>query len=78
MNNEDTRKRVDEIYSTIKSLQEELDKLRSECSHPKYHVGYYSWRVGSIDVVKICDHCNENLGVPSKQEVDEFLKDNKS
>jgi hypothetical protein len=78
MNNEDTRKRVDEIYDTIKSLQEELNKLRSECPHSEYHVGYFSWRPGSMDVVKICNHCNENLGVPTKEEVNEFLNEEKA
>lgn len=75
MNNEDTRKRVDEIYDTIKSLQEELDNLRDICSHDDYHIGYFSWRPGNMDISKICDHCNKNLGHASKEESDNFLKE---
>ena len=74
MNNEDTRKRVDEIYDTIKSLQKELDDLRNICSHEDYNVGYFSWRPGNMDVVKICSHCSKNIGPASKEESGEFLK----
>ncbi len=77
MNSEEIKSRVKEINESIKSLQDELTKIKSECSHDNYHVGFYSWRVGVVDVVKICDYCSENIGLPSKKEVDKFLEEEK-
>jgi hypothetical protein len=77
MNSEEIKHRVKEIGESIKLLQDELIKIKSECIHKDYHVGFYSWRAGVMDVVKICDYCSENIGPPSKKEVDEFLKEEK-
>lgn len=75
MNNEEIKNRVQEISESIKLLQDELVKIKSDCAHDNYHVGFYSWRTGSLGVAKICDYCSDNIGTPSKKEVDEFLKE---
>ncbi|MEK6829297.1 MAG: hypothetical protein AABY15_04155 [Nanoarchaeota archaeon] len=72
MKNEETKKRVLEIYEESKNLQEELSNLRKKCSHDSYRIGYYSWRIGAMDTVKLCNHCDENIGQPSIEEVEKF------
>ncbi len=67
--------RVKEIHNQIKELQDELGIIKKECSHNKYNIGFYSYRIGSTEISKICDDCGENIGIPSKKEVDEFLKE---
>lgn len=77
MNSEEIKTKVKEIKESIKLLQDELAKIKSECTHKDYHVGFYSWRIGVVDVVKICDYCSENIGLPGKKEVDKFLEEEK-
>lgn len=75
MSSEEIKNRVKEINESIKSLQDELTKIRTDCVHENYHVGFYSWRAGALNVVKICDHCGENIGAPSEKEVEKFLEE---
>lgn len=75
MNNEEIKKRVQEIDESIKSLQDEFSKIKSECAHDNYHVGFYSWRAGSLGVAKICDYCSYNMGTPNEKEVEKFLEE---
>lgn len=76
MNNEELKNRVHEIYKNMKNLQEELGDLKKKCSHDSYRVGYYSWRPGCMDVVKLCSHCDENIGQPSIDEIEKFNSEN--
>ena len=75
MNNEETKKRVTEIYKELETLQEELKDLKKNCSHDSYRIGYFSWRIGCIDTKKLCSHCDEVLGEPSIEEADAFEKE---
>jgi hypothetical protein len=76
MKEEEIKERVGEIYDTIDKLQKELDLLREECSHDDYEVGYYSWRIGSLSIKRICKYCGEVLGEPTKEEQEQFLNEN--
>ncbi len=56
------KRRVRQLYSIIKKAEVELKKIRTECKHPKLHVGLYSSRPGDIHNAKICNACGEHLG----------------
>ena len=73
MSNKDIRKRMNEIIAEREVLFQELKLLRETCKHDSYRIGNWSWRPGAIDVVKICNHCDENLGAPSKEERELFI-----
>lgn len=45
------------LYAQIKSAEEKLNKLRSECKHTKTREANYSWRVGVIQLADICEYC---------------------
>lgn len=77
MNDKEIKERVSVIHSSIKTLKEELVEIEKECKHINYSVNYFSSRPGAVDIVKICDVCNKNLGFPPKNEVDDFLNKQK-
>ena len=74
MNNTDIKNRVDELCKIIQSSKLELDELRRKCPHSEHHIGNYSYRIGQIDLMRICNYCYAPLGKPTKGEIDEFVK----
>lgn len=75
MKNEQTRKRVNEIFAELDVLKEELKMIRKDCSHDSYYIGNWSWRPGAILQARICNHCDDNIGEPSKEEYEIFTKE---
>jgi hypothetical protein len=49
---------VDKWYKQIKTAEEKLQKIRKTCAHKKWHVGWYSWRIGSMTPQRICNRCD--------------------
>ena len=72
MDNEKTRKRVNDIVAQREVLFQELQEIRIDCSHDSYRIGNWSWRPGTVDRVRICNHCDDNIGAPSKDEFKTF------
>jgi len=62
---QELRQKIDEMSIEIKSIQE-------NCSHNEYHIGTYSWRIGSYDQKRICEDCGLVLESPSNDELEEF------
>jgi len=63
--------RIQELFDIIKRAQDELEEIRSTCSHPAFHKGLWSWdRPGNVVVAKICSECNDYL-----ESVNEDIKD---
>ena len=75
MNNEEIKNRVEEIFSSMRSFEDELKEIRKNCSHDSYHIGNWSWRPGNIDQVRICDHCFDNLGKATEEEYEKFARE---
>ncbi len=73
MNNEQTRGRVNEIYASLEVLNQELEMIRMDCSHDSYRIGNWMWRPGAFDLAKICNHCDEHIGIPSEEEEELFF-----
>jgi hypothetical protein len=67
-----TRARVYDIYLAIEKLQQELMVLRENCSHPSHTVAYFQWAEGHFTVKQICDICDNPLGDPTPEELEEF------
>ncbi len=59
MNNEEIKNRVEKIYSSINSLNEELKEIRSKCPHEKSSYCNYMWAPGHIMPANVCDSCGE-------------------
>lgn len=76
MNNEEVSKRVGEIHLSLRKLKEELGTIKENCSHDNYHIGNWSWRVGAIDLARICNYCQDNIGEPNEEEISNLMKEN--
>jgi len=75
MDNTQTRVRMNEIIAEREVLFQELQDIRRDCSHDSYRIGNWTWRPGAIDQVRICNHCDDNLGEPSKEEFETFTRE---
>lgn len=49
---------VDKLYKQIAVAQDKINTLRKKCKHPKTHMGLYSWRIGAMDKVELCNTCD--------------------
>jgi len=76
MTNEEIKTQVDIMQKEREACTAEIDRLKKLCTHDKYELGYYSWRIGSCDIKKICAYCGEILGDPEFEEGREFSKKN--
>ena len=56
------RKRVNKLYDIREKANKELDEIRKDCPHKKWHTGNYSYRVGSFQFGGLCDVCDKFLG----------------
>jgi len=72
MDSKQTRLSMNEIIAKQEILFQELQEIRRDCSHDSYRIGNWSWRPGVIDQARICTHCDENIGEPSKEEYETF------
>tara|TARA_B100001758_G_C18216255_1_gene507814 strand:- start:610 stop:822 length:213 start_codon:yes stop_codon:yes gene_type:complete len=64
---ENIRSSVDEIKNQIKSLQEQLIDIQSQCKHTTYNVRYTE---EGKTVLKICVECDKVLGYPNKEDLE--------
>lgn len=63
-----TKQKINRLYEVIKEANEEIEKLRSECTHETYTVKLYSWRVGSFNPQRICNECDAVVTGITKEE----------
>src|SRR5271154_3607502 len=61
MSEHNTRQRISELQTTILNAEDEISRLRAECTHPTYHNAMYMWRVGGFYPCRICDACDAAL-----------------
>lgn len=67
------KERILEIAKLREELLNELRFLQETCPHEEYYVGNYSWRIGSYDLMRICNICDSvKLGKPSDKEIEEY------
>lgn len=57
--NVEVKQRIETINKEITELEGEREAIRAGCSHTETFEGYYSYRVGSVILAKICSACGE-------------------
>ena len=57
MDNLNIREECESIYAQIKTAENRLKELRGICKHEDTFIGNYSYRLGVIDKVRICEYC---------------------
>lgn len=72
MNKDLVKQNLDSLYQQRDEINKQIAKVREMCKHEDYHISYYSYRIGSFDVVRLCDYCGENLGEPTEEETKKF------
>jgi len=65
---ENDDKRVDVIKKEIKHLKEDIERVQSDCDHPKDKVVFDN---ELKCVVKKCVVCDKNIGYPTNDELKE-------
>ena len=60
---DEIRKEYDLLMAQIKDANNRINELREKCIHDDTRYGDYSWRPGSSDQCKICNHCEKVLQV---------------
>ena len=70
----DRTEKIKDLQNQIQSLQNELEGEREGCTHPSYKVGYWLWRVGSINVSRICCECLMEIQGITDEEIIEFKR----
>ncbi len=71
-----TRTQVDNLYKIIKDAEIELAQARKTCSHQTYKIAYYG-EIRRYSLSRICKECDTWIGEATKDEEEEFLKNNK-
>lgn len=55
----DIRILMDATHSALENIRNEQNKLQERCPHKVIQVKKYSWRVGSIQDVRMCSECDK-------------------
>lgn len=67
MINQEIKTECEKAYEQISLAQERLKELRAICKHEHTTERPYAWRVGSYDIVNVCDYCGENCGTVTNE-----------
>ena len=70
MENENNKK-INEIDNKIKALAKEKEQIQSHCQHKSTKVRL---ETGTNTPKIYCDDCDKEIGYPSKEQIDDFLK----
>jgi hypothetical protein len=66
---------TEKIIISIKSLEKELEVIQSACPHPDYTVKNFNIHgSSSFSVRRICDQCQSDIGYPTQEEVNAWIK----
>lgn len=66
---------TERIIENIKSLEKELEAIQSACPHPDYTVRNFNLHGGSsFSVRRICDQCQSDIGYPTQEEINDWIK----
>ena len=66
MGNDD--KRVEDIKKEIKYLEDNIQKIQSDCEHPEYKIIFDNEKK---QVVRKCQTCDKFIGYPTNEELKE-------
>lgn len=60
------------LYEKIKRCQDDLDLLRSKCSHTATHLAEYQWSSGHVGLSVVCDYCDCFVRCATLEEMEVF------
>lgn len=70
---DDIKSKIEAIELNIKTLQIELNAIRSICKHPKDHIIIKDVNPSGISKFKkVCGICGQPIGWPSSDEMSEW------
>lgn len=70
MDNENKHK-ITSIDNQIKVLNKEKETIQDSCNHKKSKVKFEN---GTNNMKLYCSECDKEIGYPSKEQINEFLK----
>ena len=59
MKPEEIKSKKVKLQAELNKCLEELENLKSICKHEKTEKQLYSYRIGCVDEVYMCDYCDE-------------------
>ena len=68
---DDKKQKIDILNNQINVLNKEKQTLQDNCKHEKRKVKFEN---GTNTMKIYCEICGKELGYPTKEEVEEFLK----
>lgn len=69
MDNNYIKNRAKELLILIKEAEEELNNIRKMCKHSNYIVKDTNFGVGASKLRKVCESCEEVIGIPSENDL---------
>lgn len=69
--------RIKELEDQIHGARQEITMIQQSCDHNEYYIGYYSWRIGAMNVTRICNICGLPLtnDPATSDEYDQFMEE---
>jgi len=73
---EERKQRITMLQEEIQLAQEEITNIQESCEHSEYRLGKYSWRIGNVNVRRICNICDKVLlTYPTDDELEQFKEE---
>jgi archaellum component FlaC len=63
---------IDNLKKQLKDTQKQIDEIQNECKHTKTKLAFVA--SGTNEVIKRCVDCESEVGYPTEEERDDFLK----
>jgi len=63
---------MNNLKRQLKDTQKQIDEIQNDCKHPEIKLMLVP--NGTFKVVKVCIVCDAQVGYPTNEERDEFLK----
>lgn len=67
----DKKQKIDLLDRQIKELSKEKETIQESCKHEKTKVKFEN---GTNNMKLYCFNCDKEVGYPSKEQIDEFLR----
>ena len=68
---DDKRQKINSLDNQIKELSKEKETIQESCPHKKTKVKFEN---GTNYMRLYCADCDKEVGYPTKEQIDEFLK----
>ena len=67
------RQEVEKLISDKRNIDKQIDKLQQDCKHEQQVIKQVADESRTM-IRYVCESCGINLGWPSKQQIENFLK----